>query len=174
MTLQLDTRKMRISRFSGPDTISVAPMKHDKRVPARGCFRHPATRRETRHQRRRGCRTFSKTKQRTQRIKSSIKIQPQPEENDRTTPSKPPTSSTPSTPANPNHPPATMHFPTLATAALGLLAITPASAKCLNGPKRAGDVCLGTNEGNTVCGPGGDGNIVRAKVRGVGTLADIS
>ncbi|TKX18886.1 hypothetical protein C1H76_8775 [Elsinoe australis] len=35
-----------------------------------------------------------------------------------------------------------MHYQTLATAALGLLAISPTTAKCLNGPKRAGDVCL--------------------------------
>ncbi|KAG8628469.1 hypothetical protein KVT40_004342 [Elsinoe batatas] len=67
-----------------------------------------------------------------------------------------------------------MHFPTLATLALGLLAISPASAKCLNGPKRAGDVCLGTNEGNTVCGPGQDGNIVRIKLMRSETLTDVS
>ncbi|PSK46171.1 hypothetical protein B9Z65_5139 [Elsinoe australis] len=59
-----------------------------------------------------------------------------------------------------------MHFQTLATAALGLLAISPATAKCLNGPKRAGDVCLGTNEGNTVCGPGNDGNILKCILAG--------
>lgn len=50
---------------------------------------------------------------------------------------------------------------TLAAAFALLLIQSPITiAKCVQGPKHAGDSCKNYNEGRKTCGPGNDGNVV--------------